>query len=578
MGLAVLFAVSLVELFDLLADLTSTGESSLLPAFWVGATVLTAAALAFLLARIFGSHRGDAEREGPTVANWPDAMDVVPIGVAVYDGDRRLVFCNRAWRRLFAESGGLAAIGSRYDDLAVRILGTGDEGSGAAALSGERQLPNGNWVRISEAPLDDGTHLVSARDVTEENRRASHARTKEERARLIISAAGAWIWETDVLNRFSRVTPVRSELNRDELSWMIGRGLGELAPTEKTSRDSALWKCIEDMQERRRLADVSLVLQDGRHPRAVRLSGVPRSDRDGTFLGYCGIGIFESLPFDVVGTAPLPLPARPADLSEVRRQRILLVDDSQTNRLLGLSILRKMGYACDAVENGRQAVDAVRDGNYGLVLMDIRMPVMDGFETTEKIRALPDPARSVHVVAMTAHASAEDRQRCIDAGMDEHIPKPVDRRILSSVLERLIGPLPAAGAGEGTGPHEVPEGGTGGAALADDGILEQLRRDAGPELVGELIASFMTETDDRLSRMRSAADSGDLGAVAIEAHAMKSSSGTFGALRLQRLGERLEAAATASDHRLASELLDALPDLVAESWREFARAGYPPPE
>lgn len=206
---------------------------------------------------------------------------------------------------------------------------------------------------------------------------------------------------------------------------------------------------------------------------------------------------------------------------------------------------------------------------------------MDGFEATAQIRGLPGPERSTPIVAMTAHVNAEDRQLCLESGMDDHVSKPVDRRILSSVLRRLVG-APDADATDGVGgPPEDADAGTvgpGDETLADREVLRQLQDDAGPALVSELIASFMNETDERILRMQEAMRSGDLDSVAAEAHAMKSSSGTFGALRLQVLVQRLEAAANVNDADLAAELLGRVPDLVAESWSEYARAGYPPPK
>jgi CheY-like chemotaxis protein/HPt (histidine-containing phosphotransfer) domain-containing protein/PAS domain-containing protein len=587
--LAILFLVSLAGLVARLAGMAAVGESVLVLALWLGATVLTGAGLAFLAAP--RSMRGHSRNSGwdPPAANWGDVMDAVPTGFAVYDADARLVFCNKPWRRLFADVEGLAAVGSLYSDTVLQISGSRASGSPGASLTGERQLDGGTWVRFDESRLDGGGFLISVSDITKERARTSKAHAEREKSRLVISAAGAWIWETDVLHRISLAIPVRSELSRDELRWMIGRGLAELGSPAAADDDSALSKCIEDMQEHRRLDQVGLVLQDGERTRGVRLSGVPRIDDDGVFLGYCGVGIFDAVPAEVTAVIAPATSGRVIDPSDARGQRILLVDDSQTNRLLGVSILKKMGYDCDAVENGQQAVEAVRKGKYGLVLMDIRMPGMDGFEATAQIRNLPEPARSVPIVAMTAHVNAEDRQLCLESGMDDHVSKPVDRRVLSSVLRRLIGPPAADGADDGDGVPEctqtggdgVPEGAHAGAAdatLADNTTLEQLRDDAGPALVSELIASFMTETDERLLRMQTAMQSGDLDSVAAEAHAMKSSSGTFGALRLQLLVERLEAAANVNDASLASELLDGLPSLVAESWREFARAGYPPPE
>jgi CheY-like chemotaxis protein len=196
---------------------------------------------------------------------------------------------------------------------------------------------------------------------------------------------------------------------------------------------------------------------------------------------------------------------------------------------------------------------------------------MDGFEATAAIRKLPEPAGSIPIVAMTAHAGSKDRQRCLESGMDDHVAKPVDRRVLSAVLQRLLGP---ATGGAAVGASEPAASAV--AALVDGAVLDQLRSDAGPSLVSELLAAFMAETEERVLRMPPALKAGDLDSVAADAHAMKSSCGTFGAVRLQKLVERIESAAARNDVGLASELLDGLPDLVAQSWGEFARAGYPP--
>lgn len=270
---------------------------------------------------------------------------------------------------------------------------------------------------------------------------------------------------------------------------------------------------------------------------------------------------------------PAPEPPQASDLTSPLGRRVLLVDDSRTNRLLGLSILKRMGYEADSVESGPEALEAALTGDYGLVLMDIWMPGMDGFETTAELRRLPEPFCSIPVVAMTAHVGAAERKRCLEAGMNDHVSKPVDRPVLSAILQRLIGPPRGGGAdSRKAGAAETKAD----AVLLDGETLEQLRNDAGPALVGELIAAFMAETGERLPRMRTAVESGDLDTVAAEAHAMKSSSGTFGALRLYRLVGQIESAATESRPDLVSELFGRLPTLVEESWREFTRVGYPP--
>jgi CheY-like chemotaxis protein len=117
---------------------------------------------------------------------------------------------------------------------------------------------------------------------------------------------------------------------------------------------------------------------------------------------------------------------------------ILLAEDSEPNRLVAKSILSRVGYSVEAVENGAQAVSAVKAKNYGLVLMDVAMPEMDGLDATRAIRALPGEASRVPIVAMTAGAFSEDKQQCLDAGMDDYLSKPIVRAELMRAVDRWL--------------------------------------------------------------------------------------------------------------------------------------------
>ncbi|MGZ9225201.1 MAG: PAS domain S-box protein, partial [Anaerolineales bacterium] len=128
-------------------------------------------------------------------------------------------------------------------------------------------------------------------------------------------------------------------------------------------------------------------------------------------------------------------------LSEQRKfgLRVLLAEDNPINQKLAVVLLQKAGYSVDAVDTGAQALEKVQINEYSAVLMDVQMPDMDGFEATHQIRELErNTGRHIPIVAMTAHAMQGDRERCLEAGMDDYITKPIEPEVLFSVLDRWI--------------------------------------------------------------------------------------------------------------------------------------------
>lgn len=145
---------------------------------------------------------------------------------------------------------------------------------------------------------------------------------------------------------------------------------------------------------------------------------------------------FRQAPADVAAEAPRPSRGRGPV------HRILLVEDNELNREIACCLLDDAGYAVDTAENGEVAVGMIEDADacaYDLVLMDIQMPVMDGYAATRAIRALPDPLRaSLPIIAVSANAFSEDRKRSLESGMDAHLPKPLDVHRLQSLIEKVV--------------------------------------------------------------------------------------------------------------------------------------------
>ncbi len=125
--------------------------------------------------------------------------------------------------------------------------------------------------------------------------------------------------------------------------------------------------------------------------------------------------------------------------AHVTGKRILIVEDQATNRMIAELILQRNGYEVESVENGQLAVELIGDGtsSFDLILMDIQMPIMDGIEATKLIRK-KFTSEELPIVAMTAHAMGEEKQKCEDAGMNAHVSKPVDVNVLLRELNRCL--------------------------------------------------------------------------------------------------------------------------------------------
>lgn len=153
---------------------------------------------------------------------------------------------------------------------------------------------------------------------------------------------------------------------------------------------------------------------------------------------------FDKLPLRWLSDdAGKPLPAvKPAGRSDFSGHRVLIVEDNDLNMEIALEFLQSLGVVCEGAENGRRAVEmfnASAPGHYEMILMDVRMPVMNGYEATREIRRLErEDARQIPIVAMTADAFSSDIKMALNAGMNEHLSKPVSIKRLQEVLGQWL--------------------------------------------------------------------------------------------------------------------------------------------
>lgn len=279
-------------------------------------------------------------------------------------------------------------------------------------------------------------------------------------------------------------------------------------------------------------------------------------------------------------------PAKVLKLPEDRKLRALVAEDNPINQKLARLQLKKIGLDTDAVANGREAVDAVSRFSYDVVLMDCQMPELDGYDATREIRQGEGSKRHTKIIAMTAHALQGDREKCLEAGMDGYVSKPVEvetlSRVLAEVLSETAGdaaalasaaapakvdgasgneataktmpPVPAgskntSGRSDAPAPVEAakPRAMESTESLPIDAEATAGLRQEGGNLLTELIDMFLTEAPKSLSQVDKALAQNDLKTVAFEAHRLRGSGASFGAKQMCELCQALEQAGKAGD-------------------------------
>lgn len=262
--------------------------------------------------------------------------------------------------------------------------------------------------------------------------------------------------------------------------------------------------------------------------------------------------------------------------------RALVVDDNPVNQKLARRLVELLGFSVEIATDGAQALECLEDQDFDVVLMDCQMPVLDGYDTTREIRRREGVGRRTPIIAMTAHAMQGDREKCLAAGMDDYISKPINRDLLAAVLQQWVGSDSSFAASarrernEETPPHPAGPAALDqqeAAPLLDESHLTRLAceftADGDPELLQDLIGIFHSELPQRLASMRSAIDQRDARALHLESHALKGSCLSLGVQRLALLAHKFESLSRQEDLTSAAEGFENLEQTAHETLRSL---------
>ncbi len=273
------------------------------------------------------------------------------------------------------------------------------------------------------------------------------------------------------------------------------------------------------------------------------------------------------------------------ETEKIRGIKVLLVEDNAVNQQVALAVLGNAKVQTDIAGNGQEAVNAVRANDYDAVLMDLQMPVMDGYEATRQIRRLPGKEK-LPIIAMTAHAMNQAREMCLECGMDDHLAKPIDADQLYAALARRV-------VGARTGPAETPspraperqERPPGEGAFPGLDIPAALARlNGNRSLLARLFKDFSLDFGNADEKLHKLLADGERKEAVRLAHTMKGMSGNLGADGLYRAARELEAALGSDEGKVPAlleafggELRVALSSAAAWSRQEQAAPPTAPP-
>jgi two-component system, sensor histidine kinase and response regulator len=277
-------------------------------------------------------------------------------------------------------------------------------------------------------------------------------------------------------------------------------------------------------------------------------------------------------------SAALPLSAAvqrgPSSLVPQRRKgRVLIAEDNAVNQLVALGQLKQLGYSADTASNGQEALEALEHTHYDIILMDCQMPEIDGYEATRRIRArnggLPQP----YIIAMTAHAMTGDSEKCLAAGMNDYVSKPVVLGTLAAALARgaEVKTILLGNETSGADAGDVQPESEGALCKETLQILRELGPDIEESFFTKLLETFEHDATEHIALLRSVIAAGETGRIRREAHALKGASLSIGARGMAQICQQLENLGTTQSMEGASEELTQLGSEFARVKSEIER-------
>lgn len=491
---------------------------------------------------------------GPTSDNGSRALlDSLACGVLVLDQHGQARFANRVacallglqsdghgWSEACAQA--LHADGTPWptaDQPFALALATGRPSRGALmgfARPGQRRQ---TWLMVAAEPLaaSDGglTSIVcTLEDVGAQRRREERLRDGELRYKQAIERVQELVWRSNRAGRLIYVNPAVCRALGQPAAALMGRPALDFVRGDQRERVARTLAALA--RERTSSCYLEVVVGDA-DARPVRLGLHVQLLLDGRRVRG-----FQGVAHDLGSALPRARHTRGPEKAEsaappVAGPRVLVVDDNDVNLKVTVAMLENLGYAADTATNGLDALQACEHRGYDAVLMDCQMPQMDGFRATAFIREREGARRHTPIIALTASVLPGERQKCLTAGMDDFLCKPVGLRQLDETLRRWTRAAET----------ETEPASDGRFVLAADHPLRALEVQGLGSLVAEVFGTFLETTPTYVRQMHTAHAHGDGAQLVSLAHSLKGAAVQVGAEDLAEACARLQSAARADD-------------------------------